>query len=101
VGPSNYKNPLVESVDHAVGRSRGGLTTKLHTLVDGRGRPLVVHAGPGHGGDSPMLTVLLDELRAPRLGPGRARTSPESLAADKAYSSRGHRQMLRDGTSGQ
>lgn len=34
---------------HAVGRSRGGLTTKIHHVVDGRGRPLAVvrHAGAG------------------------------------------------------
>ena len=28
-----------EPVDHAIGRSRGGLSTRTHALVDGRGRP--------------------------------------------------------------
>jgi transposase len=86
----------VEPVDHAIGRSRGGLTTKLHTLVDGHGLPLVIEAGPGQGGDSPMLPVLLERLRVPRCGPGRARTRPDALLADKAYSSRGHRALLRE-----
>lgn len=63
--------------------------------MDGRGRPLVVHAGPGHANDSPMLPVLLGLLNIPRLGPGRARTRPDALLADKAYSSRGHRALLR------
>ena len=71
------------------------MTCKLHALVDGNGRPLVVHAGPGQGGDSPMLPVLLAHLRVPRQGPGRPRTRPAALAADKAYSSRGTRAMLR------
>ena len=91
----NYKGPPVEPLDHAIGRSRGGLTTKLHALVDGRGRPLVVHAGPGHANDSPMLPILLAALEVPRVGPGRARTRPEALLGDKAYSSRGHRALLR------
>lgn len=63
--------------------------------MDGSGRPLVVHAGPGHANDSPMLPVLLARLQVPRLGPGRARTRPDALLADKAYSSRGHRAELR------
>lgn len=46
---TNYKRQPVEPVDHAIGRSRGGLTTNLHTLVDGHGLPLVVQAGLGRG----------------------------------------------------
>jgi len=71
------------------------LTTKLHTLVDGHGLPLVIEAGPGQGGDSPMLPVLLERLRVGRRGPGRPRTRPDALLADKAYSSRAHRALLR------
>ena len=57
---------------------------------------MVIEAGPGHGGDSPMLPVLLDRLRVARCGPGRPRTRPDALLADKAYSSRGHRSLLRE-----
>ena len=32
---SNYKNPRIEPPDHGIGRSRGGLTSKIHHLVDG------------------------------------------------------------------
>ncbi len=84
-----------EPADHAIGRSRGGLTTKTHVLVDGHGLPLVIAVTPGQANDSPALPLLLAELRVPRLGPGRPRTRPEALRADKAYSARGHRAHLR------
>ena len=38
-----------EPDDHGIGRSRGGLTTKTHALVDGRGRALVSRAGSDGG----------------------------------------------------
>jgi transposase len=71
------------------------LTTKAHALVDGRGRLLTLIVGPGQQGDSPALRLLLDQLRVPRLGPGRPRTRPVAVRGDKAYSSRGNRDLLR------
>jgi len=41
------------------------------------------------------LPVLLDQLRIPRLGSGRPRTTPEALRGDKAYSAKAHRDNLR------
>lgn len=70
------------------------MTTKTHTLTDGRCRPLVIAVTPGQAGDSTQLTRLLDELRVDR-PTGRARTSPVALRADKAYSSKAIRAMLR------
>ena len=95
---SNDKKPLRrkdEPDDHAIGRSRGGLTTKTHALVDGNGLPLVIAVTPGQANDSPALPKLLAELRVPRLGPGRPRTTPNALRGDKAYSARAHRAHLR------
>ncbi|GIG20058.1 hypothetical protein Cch01nite_07820 [Cellulomonas chitinilytica] len=88
-------NLLLEPADHGVGRGRGGLSTKIHQLVDGRGLPLVVLVGPGHANDSPVFGALLGHLHVARLGPGRPRTRPDRLRADKAYSSRGNRALLR------
>jgi transposase len=88
----------VEPADHAIGRSRGGLSTKIHQLCDGAGLPLVMLIGPGQGGDSPMLTHLLAALKIHRragTGPGRPRTTPDALLGDKTYSSRGTRALLR------
>ena len=64
----------------AIGRSRGGLTTKTHALVDGKGRALVLIVSPGQAGDSPVLLKLLAELRVARCGPGRPRTTPDVSA---------------------
>ena len=91
----NHKNLSEEPPDHAIGRSRGGLSTKIHQLCDGHGRPLVVLLGPGQGSDSRMFPPLLESLRVARTGPGRPRTTPEAVLGDKAYSSRGHRALLR------
>ena len=91
---SNYTNLRVEPADHAVGRSRGGLSTKIHQLVDGAGLPLVVLVTPGQAGDSPMFELLMSQLRIAR-PTGRPRTRPEALLGDKAYSSRAIREHLR------
>jgi transposase InsO family protein len=71
------------------------LSTKVHQLVDGHGYPLVVLVGPGQAGDAPMFEHLMAHLRIDRPGPGRARTRPDRLRADKAYSSRAIRGHLR------
>lgn len=72
------------------------MSTKIHQLVDGRGRPLVIALTAGQAGDSTMLKPLLAQLAVARLGSGRPRTRPDAVLADKAYSSRGTRTMLRD-----
>lgn len=92
---SNDKDLLVEPPDHAIGRSRGGLSTKIHHLLDGRGLPLVVLVGAGQAGDAPMFPILMDHLRVTKRGPGRPRTRPDRVRGDKAYSSRAIRGHLR------
>jgi transposase len=49
----------------------------------------------GQAGDSPQFGAVLDGIRVPRLGPGRPRTRPDRVLADKAYSSRANRALLR------
>lgn len=93
---SNYTNPGAEPPDHAIGRSRGGLSTKIHQLVDGHGLPLVIACTPGQAGDSPMLLPLLGQLRVGRAVGGRPRTRPDAVRGDKAYSSRAIRRHLRE-----
>nr|WP_277626461.1 IS5 family transposase [Arsenicicoccus piscis] len=91
---SNYTNPRVEPPDHGIGRSRGGLSTKIHQLVDGNGLPLVTLITPGQAGDSPMFLPLMAQLRVGR-DTGRPRTRPDAVRGDKAYSSRAIRSHLR------
>lgn len=50
---------------------------------------------PGQQGDSPQLVAVLERILVPRIGPGRPRVRPDSVSADKAYSSRGNRDYLR------
>jgi transposase len=42
-----------------------------------------------------VLPLLLGEVQVARRGPGRPRTTPIALRADKAYSSRANRELLR------
>lgn len=49
----------------------------------------------GQRGDSPQFSAVLDKIRVPRPGPGRPRTRPDRVLADKAYSSRANRALLR------
>ncbi|MFJ2195323.1 IS5 family transposase [Streptomyces violaceusniger] len=84
-----------EPDDHALGRSRGGLTTKIHLACDGRGRPLAILLTPGQRHDSICARPLLERIRVPRTGLGRPRSKPDQVIADKAYSSRGFRAYLR------
>ena len=79
----------------ALGRSRGGLTTKIHLAVDGRGRPLSVLLTAGQAGDNPQLFALLDAIRVHDGGPGRPRKKPDMLIADKAYAHDPTRRELR------
>jgi transposase len=42
-----------------------------------------------------MLKTLISHLKVTRVGPGRPRTRPDAVLGDKAYSSRGNRELLR------
>ena len=79
----------------AIGRSRGGLTTKIHLAADLRCRPIARLTSCGQHGDSPRFVLLMDAIRIPRRGLGRPRQRPGRAMADKAYSSRANRAWLR------
>jgi len=88
--------PAGEPADHALGRSRGGLSTKVHLAVEQRRKTLATALTPGQAADSPQFTAVLGRIRVPRRsGPGRPRTRPARVLADKAYSARANRTYLR------
>ena len=67
-------------------------------LIDGirwRIRPLALIVTAGHRHDSPQFQPVLEAIRVPRTGPGRPRTRPDKVRADKAYGSRANRAYLR------
>ena len=65
-----------------LGRSRGGLTSKVHLAADRGCRPLALVLTAGQAGDSPHFIPVLKKVRV--RGPvGRPRTRPGAVAADK------------------
>lgn len=94
--PANDKNPPDPGPGvEALGRSRGGLSTKIHLVADRRCRPIARILSPGQHGGSPRFIPLMDQIRIARRGPGRPRTRPARAMGDKAYSSRANRAYLR------
>jgi transposase len=69
---------------NALGRSRGGFSTKLHAVVDTKGRPIYIAITPGQRHE--MMKA--DELLAN--APGKA------FIADAGYDSNRFRQAVRD-----
>ena len=86
---------MPESADHGLGRSRGGLTTKVHLACEQGQKPLSIVITAGQWGDSPQFVPVLAGIRVPRIGGGRPRTRPDRVLADKAYTSRANRGYLR------
>ena len=60
-------------MDQAIGRSRGGLSTKIHTLVDALGNPIGFHLTGGEVHDLVGADELLPDMEA------------DMLLADKAF----------------
>ena len=68
-----------------MGRSRGGLTTKIHALVDAEGRPICLKITEGQAHDGRSAADMFDTLKADHI-----------LLADRAYDSDGLRQALEE-----
>ena len=67
-----------------MGRSRGGLTTKIHALVDANGLPVALKLTEGQAHDGRSAADMLGSL-----GPGHI------LLADRAYDSNALRETLK------
>ncbi|MFH8630891.1 IS5 family transposase [Streptomyces lydicus] len=93
--PKKRTTPRHHRPDEGLGRSRGGLTCKIHLASDGGCRPMTLLLTPGQWGDAPQLSEVLDRIRVPRPLGGRPRTRPDHVSGDKAYSSRSNRRYLR------
>jgi transposase len=62
-------------VNEALGRSRGGFSSKLHSIVDALGNPLRFSLTPGQHSDITQAETLLGSY------------DPDAVVADKAYDS--------------
>ena len=71
--------------DHCLGRSRGGLTTKIHAVVDAQGLPIRLGLTTGQAHDGQIADTLLNQL------------GPHAIVlADKAYDADRIRQLIQD-----
>jgi len=78
-----------------LGRSRGGLSTKIHLAADRRCRPLTRITTPGQHGGCPQFIPLMGQLAIRRRAKGRPRTRPGAAMGGKACSSAANRAYLR------
>jgi transposase len=68
-----------------MGRSRGGLTTKIHAVVDRNGLPVRLALTPGQDHDNALVTDLLADLK------------PHSMVlADRAYDADAIRRLVNE-----
>jgi transposase len=72
-----------------MGRSRGGLTTKIHALVDANGLPILLKLTEGQAHDGRSAADMLDDI-----GEGQI------LLADRAYDSDSLRRTLTERRAG-
>ena len=68
-----------------MGRSRGGLTTKIHALVDAFGLPIGLKLTKGQAHDGRSAEGMFDQIEAGQI-----------LLADRAYDSDALRQFFRE-----
>lgn len=79
----------------ALGRSQGGLSTKIHVRSDGKGKPITFVLTPGQQHEITVAERLLEQGAIRRGKNGRIRLRPKRVSGDKGYSSRKYRQYLR------
>ena len=63
--------------DHAVGRSRGGVSTKINAVVDAAGMPVRIVLSQGQSSDKTVAPMLIQGLKPDR-----------DLVADRGYDAR-------------
>ena len=68
-----------------MGRSRGGLTTKIHAVTDAKGLPIRLSITPGHHHDASAAAALLIDLQDGQI-----------VLGDKAYDADWIRRQIED-----
>jgi len=91
---AGIKKSPIEPIDHGLGRSRGGFSSKIHLVCDGHGNPLGAVITGGNINDCVMLQATLENVSIP--GERRKnKNRPQMLLADKGYDSVKIRTYLR------
>jgi len=79
----------------ALGRSRGGFSTKIHVRCEGRGKPVAFVLTGGEAHECTVFEQLMEQGSIKRAGRGRPRRLPGRIVGDKGYSSKKIRLYLR------
>ena len=79
----------------ALGRSKGGFSTKIHLRCDGNGLPITFLLTVGERHEAVVFEQLMEQGAVKREGPGRPRLRPRRVSGDKGYSSGKIRLYLR------
>jgi len=78
-----------------VGKTKRGKGTKWMVLADGAGTPLGAYLDSASPSEVRLVEETLKTVSVRRLGPGRPRSRPERLIADRGYDSDPLREKLR------
>ena len=85
----------IEPAGRGIGRSRGGLSTKIHAAVDGNARPLSVIITGGQRNDGVMFPQVMNQIWVPSLDGAPDRMRPDKALGDKGYTTAANREYLR------
>lgn len=86
-----------EPEDHALGRSRGGFSTKIHLVGDAGGTPIHFELTAGQAHENTSLEELLNGIdQEMTTGAGELVPWPVAMAGDKGYRAEWIDQMLLD-----
>jgi len=81
-------DPPIDPADEALGRSKGGFSTRLHVRCEGKGKPVVFELTPGEQHECVVFERLMEGGAIKKSGRGRPRRLPFRVAANKAYSTK-------------
>ena len=70
------------------------MTCKIHLAADGKGRPLGLLLTGGNAADTTYFSTVLQTISIRDGRPGRPRSRPDRVLADKAYTSAANRRFL-------
>src|SRR5215213_5983030 len=85
-----------DAATEALGRSRGGYSTKIHVRCERDGKPMVTVLTGGERHEQPVLPLLMERGAVKRIGRGRPRLRPDRVAGAKGNSSDKVRQYLKE-----
>ena len=81
-------------MDHGLGRSRGGFSSKIHLVCDSKGNPLGAVISGGHRHDCAIFEQVMESVSILQQR-GRPRNKPQAVIADKGYDFGNVRSYLR------